>query len=197
VPHNSRIILLLPCLITSSSVDDSAAPLASTSSTIMGGRVSDGYLSSMWLQQSPEIWGWYSQAFWHDHLQAGVHSHGYLKKIVCSKWWSSFSGEATKYHSVVGALQYLSHTRPDLSFPINKVCQYLHSPTIVHWTTIKHILGHLKFTLNIGLKLCKSSSLILSAFSDADWAGCSDDHKSTGGFAIFFDSNLISWCAKK
>jgi hypothetical protein len=47
------------------------------------------------------------------------------------------------------------------------------------------------------LKIHKSSSHVLSAFSDADWAGCLDDRKSTGGFAIFFGSNLISWSAKK
>jgi hypothetical protein len=98
---------------------------------------------------------------------------------------------------VVGALQYLSHTRPDLSFAINKVCQFLHCPASVHWTAVKHILRYVKFTLSDGLKIYKSASTILSAFSDADWAGCSDDRKSTGGFAIFFGSNLISWCAKK
>jgi hypothetical protein len=51
--------------------------------------------------------------------------------------------------------------------------------------------------LKIGLKIRKSPSTILSVFSDADYAGCSDDCKSTGGFAVFFGSNLISWCAKK
>jgi hypothetical protein len=122
--------------------------------------------------------------------------------MVTSEKLSAYSGdllspeEVIKYRSVVRALQYLTHTRPDLSYPINKVCQYLHSPTTVHWTAVKRILRYLKFTLHVGLKFCKSSP-ILSAFSDADWVECSDDHKSIGGFAIFFGSNLISWCAKK
>jgi histone deacetylase 1/2 len=49
----------------------------------------------------------------------------------------------------------------------------------------------------VGLRIHKSPSTLVSAFSDADWAGCSDDRRSTGGFAIFLGSNLISWSARK
>jgi hypothetical protein len=62
------------------------------------------------------------------------------------------------------ALQYLSLTQPDLAFCINKVCQYLHSPTSLHWTAVKRILWYLKLTLSAGLKIQKSASNILSAF---------------------------------
>ena len=105
--------------------------------------------------------------------------------------------DSTRYRSLVGALQYLTLTRPDLSFAVNKVCQFLHAPTITHWTAAKRIVRYVKDTVNLGLTFNKSSSTLVSAFSDSDWAGCLDDRRSTGGFAVFFGPNLISWCAKK
>jgi histone deacetylase 1/2 len=105
--------------------------------------------------------------------------------------------EATRYRSAVGGLQYLTLTRPDISFSVNKVCQFLSAPTDVHWTAVKRILRYLKQTQSIGLLLQKSSSLLLSGFADADWAGCPDDRRSTGGHAIFLGSNLVSWSSRK
>jgi histone deacetylase 1/2 len=98
---------------------------------------------------------------------------------------------------MVGALQYLTLTRPDISYAVNKVCQYLHAPTTLHWTTAKRILRYIKQTPSVGLTFMRSRSNSVSAFSDADWAGCLDDRRSTGGFAVFFGPNLISWGAKK
>jgi len=105
--------------------------------------------------------------------------------------------DSTRYRSVVGALQYITLTRPDLAFAINKVCQYLHSPTTTHWSAVKRVIRYLKFSMNTGLLIRKKSPLIVSGFSDADWAGCRDDRRSTGGFVIFLGSNVISWSARK
>jgi histone deacetylase 1/2 len=105
--------------------------------------------------------------------------------------------DTTNYRSIVGALKYLTLTRPDISFSVNKVCQYLHAPTTSHWTAVKRILRYIQGTLQLGLTFHRSSSTLLSAFSDADWAGDLDDRCSTGGFAIFFGPNLISWSARK
>jgi hypothetical protein len=58
-------------------------------------------------------------------------------------------------------------------------------------------LRYVKGTLKVGLTFQKSNSTLLSAFSDADWAGCLDDIHFIGGFAIFFGPNLISWSARK
>lgn len=105
--------------------------------------------------------------------------------------------ESTRYRSMVGALQYLTLTRPDICFPVNKVCQYLHSPTSQHMTAVKRILRYLKGTMSTGLKFTKSACSIVSAFADADWGGCPDDRRSTGGFCVCFGPNLISWSARK
>ena len=105
--------------------------------------------------------------------------------------------DVTRFRSIVGALQYLTLTRPDISFSVNKVCQFLHSPTTLHWPTVKRILRYLKFTVSTGLKIKRSNSILVSAFSDADWAGCVDDRRSTSGFAVFLGSNLISWSSRK
>ena len=87
--------------------------------------------------------------------------------------------DSTKYRSVVGALQYLTLTRPDLAYSVNKVCQFLHSPTTVHWSAVKRILRYVRYSAGVGLRIKKSESMLVSAFSDADWAGSVDDRRST------------------
>jgi histone deacetylase 1/2 len=105
--------------------------------------------------------------------------------------------DSTRYRSLVGALQYLTLTRLDITFAVNKVCQFLHAPTTTHLIAVKQILRYIRGTENVGLLIHRTRSMIVSAFSDADWAGCVDDRRSTGGFVVFFGWNLISWTARK
>jgi hypothetical protein len=65
--------------------------------------------------------------------------------------------DVKNYCSAVGALQYLSHTRPDLAFAINKACQYIQGHTTVHWTPVKWILRYLNDTLSVGIHIHKSA----------------------------------------
>jgi histone deacetylase 1/2 len=86
---------------------------------------------------------------------------------------------------MVGSLQYLTHTHPDISFAVNKVCQFLSQPTEVHWEAVKHILRYVKGIIDNGLHFRKSSLLDYIIFTDADWARCVDDQHSIGGCAVF------------
>jgi histone deacetylase 1/2 len=105
--------------------------------------------------------------------------------------------DATRYRSIVRALQYLTLTRPDIAFSVNKVCQFLHAPTTAHWAAVKRILRYIKQCIRLGLKIHMSTSTLVTAYSDADWAGSLDDRRSTGGYAVFLRRNLVSWSARK
>jgi histone deacetylase 1/2 len=98
------------------------------------------------------------------------------RERLCSTDGDAMSPEeATQYRSIVGGLQYLTVIRPDLSFVVNKVCQFLHEPRTTHWSVVKRILRYVRYTIDCGLLFRSSSSTLLSAFSGADWAGSMDD----------------------
>ncbi|KAI0488794.1 hypothetical protein KFK09_028633 [Dendrobium nobile] len=100
------------------------------------------------------------------------------------------------YKHLVGSLQYLTVTRPDISYTVNKLCQFMHKPLNGHFSLLKRLLRYLKGTLAFGLVI-QPTKLQLSAFSDSDWAGDPIDRKSTTGYCAFLGHNLISWQVKK
>ncbi|XP_016169023.1 uncharacterized protein LOC107611630 [Arachis ipaensis] len=101
------------------------------------------------------------------------------------------------YRSVVGSLQYLTVTRPEIAFCINKVCQFMQAPLDKHWKAVKRILRYLQGTRTMGLHLRKPTELILTGYTDSDWASDIEDHKSTAGYCVMFGPNPVSWCSKK
>ena len=103
----------------------------------------------------------------------------------------------TLYRSIVGALQYITLTRPELSFSVNKVCQFMHSPRLHHWKVVKRILRYLAGTLHHGLLLHPITNFSIIAFSDSDWGFDLDDRKSTSGYCIYIGRNLVSWLSRK
>jgi hypothetical protein len=72
--------------------------------------------------------------------------------------------DATSYHSLVGGLQYLTLTRPDIGFSVNKVCQYVHAPTTLHLVAVKRILQYVRGTIDMGLQIVKSPSMHVHGF---------------------------------
>ncbi|WVZ79892.1 hypothetical protein U9M48_027417 [Paspalum notatum var. saurae] len=105
--------------------------------------------------------------------------------------------DATVYRSLVGALQYVTFTRPDVTYAVQQVCLHMHDPREPHLTAVKRILRYLRGTANLGLSIGRSSSSSLTVYTDADWAGCPDTRKSTSGYAVFLGDNLISWSSKR
>ncbi|PHT42430.1 hypothetical protein CQW23_16455 [Capsicum baccatum] len=101
------------------------------------------------------------------------------------------------FQSIVGALQYLTFTRPDIAYLVNKVSQFMHSPLDSHWMVVKRILRYIRSTPSHGLFFNWNSSPFLHGYSDADWGGSLDDRKSTNGFSIYLGSHLISWASRK
>ena len=104
--------------------------------------------------------------------------------------------DPTQYRSLLGALQYATFTRPDITYVVNQVYQYMHKPTATHLATAKRILRYLQGTLHLGICF-QSSSPSLTAFTDSNWSGDPYDRRSTTGITIFFGNNPITWVSKK
>ncbi|CAN1262375.1 Retrovirus-related Pol polyprotein from transposon RE1 [Linum perenne] len=105
--------------------------------------------------------------------------------------------DSTLYRQVVGSLQYATITRPDITYAVNRVCQYMHAPTTQHWLAIKRILRYLKGTLHHFLRFQPTTSTTLLAYLDAGWVSDQDDSRSQYGYAVYHGPNLISWTSMK
>ena len=79
---------------------------------------------------------------------------------------------------MVGKLIYLSHTRPDSSFAVSLVSQFMHSPLEEHQEAVYRILRYLKSSPGKGLFFKKNEQRSVEAYTDADWAGSSIDRRS-------------------
>lgn len=92
---------------------------------------------------------------------------------------------------------YLTITRPDITFTINKLCQFTSAPRPSHLKAAHKILHYLKGTIGLGLFFSSSNDLILKEFTNADWGSCNDRRRSTSGYCMFLGDSLIAWKAKK
>ncbi|XP_021760565.1 uncharacterized protein LOC110725386 [Chenopodium quinoa] len=104
--------------------------------------------------------------------------------------------DPTLYRSLAGALQYLTFTRPDISYAVQQVCLHMHDPKDIHMSALKRIIRYIQGTLDHGLHLYPSSISTLISYTDADWGGCPDTRRSTSGYCVYLGDNLISWSSK-
>ena len=105
--------------------------------------------------------------------------------------------EPTLYQRLVGSLIYLTTTRPNISYVVHLVNQFMSTPRHLHLATVRRIIRYLRGSPTHGLFFPTDTSLQLVACSDADWAGCSDTRRSTTGRCMFLGDALISWRCKK
>ena len=109
-------------------------------------------------------------------------------------------GEAVdqkEYRSMIGSLLYLMATRLDIQFSVCLCARFQASPRTSHRQAVKRIFRYLNYTPEMGLWFFASSTLNLHGFSDADFAGCRLDRKSTSGTCQFLGSSLVSWSSRK
>nr|GEX81142.1 retrovirus-related Pol polyprotein from transposon TNT 1-94 [Tanacetum cinerariifolium] len=105
--------------------------------------------------------------------------------------------DATKYRSMIGALMYLTSSRPDIVHSTCLCARFQAKPTEKHLKEVKRIFHYLRGTVNTGLWYTKDFGFELTGFSDADYAGCKVSFKSTSGGAQFLGEKLVSWSSKK
>ncbi|XP_071699815.1 uncharacterized mitochondrial protein AtMg00810-like [Rutidosis leptorrhynchoides] len=101
------------------------------------------------------------------------------------------------YRSLVGALQYLTFTRPDISYSVQQVCLHMHNPHDTHMAALKRIIRYVQGTIDYGIHMHKTNTTSLISYTDVDWAGCPDTRRSTFGYCVYLGDNLISWSSKQ
>ena len=130
-----------------------------------------------------------AQSCTHGELQACVNAYVSTRQVVSSNWHYSLGWWCFRLsqYRLRPSVPHLDATRSFIRYE-----QGLSIPG----EAVKRILRYVKGTMNTGLRIRKAPPTLLSIFTDADWAGCIDDGRSMGGYAIFFGPNLISWSAR-
>ncbi|KAL0556369.1 hypothetical protein IC582_004882 [Cucumis melo] len=101
------------------------------------------------------------------------------------------------YRSMIVILLYLTASRPDIAYVVGIYAQFQSDPRVSHLATVKRIIKYVHGTSEFEVLYSYATNSILVGYCDVDWAGCSDDKKSTSGGCFFLGNNLISWFSKK
>ena len=101
--------------------------------------------------------------------------------------------DATVYRSLVGSLIYLTNSRPDIVHAVSIVSRFMSNPSKAHFAAAKRILRYVKGTKDFGILYEADRDFNLTGYTDSDWAGITDDRKSTSGYVFLLGKKAISW----
>jgi hypothetical protein len=116
-------------------------------------------------------------------------------KLSCEDGSKEVNG--TMYRQMVGSLNYLTSTRPDIGYSVSVLSQFMVKPQESHWNEAKAVLRYLKGTLDYGIKYTNAFDVELISYSDSDRDGNPYDRRSTTGYAFGIGSGVVSWSSKK
>ncbi|XP_060190905.1 uncharacterized mitochondrial protein AtMg00810-like [Lycium barbarum] len=103
------------------------------------------------------------------------------------------SQSSGRIHTVGSSQLYLATTRPDISYAIQHLSQFMHAPKMSHYETALHVVRYIKGNPRLGLLMTNKQSNKITAHCDADWASCLLSRKSVTGFCIKLGDYLVSW----
>ncbi|KAL4038827.1 hypothetical protein IC575_002458 [Cucumis melo] len=101
------------------------------------------------------------------------------------------------YRSIIESLLHLTASRPDIAYAVGICVRYQTDPQMSHLEAVKRILKYVHGTSDFRILYSYDTTSILVGYCDADWAGSTDDRKTTSGGCFFLGNNLISWFSKK
>ena len=115
-------------------------------------------------------------------------------------WWDNATAlleDAGIYRRLVGKLIFLSVTRPDISYAVSILSQFMQAPLTIHLEGVYRLLAYLKRAPGKGLLYRRHGHLHIEAYSDSGFAGDKEDRKSHGGYATYVGGNLVTWGSQK
>ncbi|KAA3484103.1 retrovirus-related pol polyprotein from transposon tnt 1-94 [Gossypium australe] len=136
------------------------------------------------LKQAPQQW--YKELTKHTPMSS--------TQVLSLHDWTNLT-DAIECRRVLGKLQYLTFTQPDICFSVNKLSMLMHDPTETHWKAVKRLLRYLHYKLWISMSNRLDFNLYM--YNNADWAGDSNDHASTVGYILYYGTSPISWSSGK